>query len=172
MASEIDRRTLIKGAAAAGVAAWTAPVILDSLTSPAAAASGGLPTTCSYALVVFKYYSSGPYIMKIDRGSASCTFDNSTSNDASFSSIACGSYRYRGGKDYGKKVQYSADGGSHWFNVPVYPTGSCDSFFTVTGTTITRDTSNVSIIFAVSHYGAAFHTVCPSSSASVTVLCG
>jgi hypothetical protein len=33
----IDRRTLIKRAAATGVVFWTAPVILDSLASPAAA---------------------------------------------------------------------------------------------------------------------------------------
>jgi len=37
----IDRRTLVKRAAAAGALAWTAPVILDSLASPAAAASCG-----------------------------------------------------------------------------------------------------------------------------------
>jgi hypothetical protein len=35
----IGRRTLIKRAAAAGAVAWTAPVILDSLASPAAAVS-------------------------------------------------------------------------------------------------------------------------------------
>ena len=39
----LDRRTLIKGAAVAGAAAWTAPVIIDSLTSPAAAASAIRP---------------------------------------------------------------------------------------------------------------------------------
>jgi hypothetical protein len=33
----IDRRTLIKRAAATGAVAWTAPLIIDSLTSPAAA---------------------------------------------------------------------------------------------------------------------------------------
>jgi hypothetical protein len=33
----IDRRTMIKRAAAAGAVAWTAPVIIGSLTSPAAA---------------------------------------------------------------------------------------------------------------------------------------
>jgi hypothetical protein len=33
----IDRRTIIKRAAAGGVLAWTAPVILDSLASPAGA---------------------------------------------------------------------------------------------------------------------------------------
>jgi len=35
----MDRRTLIKGAAVAGAAAWTAPMIIDSLSSPAAASS-------------------------------------------------------------------------------------------------------------------------------------
>jgi len=35
----LSRRSLIKRAAAAGVVAWTAPVILDSLASPAAAAT-------------------------------------------------------------------------------------------------------------------------------------
>ena len=35
----LSRRDMIKGAAVAGAAAWTAPVIIDSLTSPAAAAS-------------------------------------------------------------------------------------------------------------------------------------
>jgi hypothetical protein len=33
----LNRRTLIKGAAAAGAAAWAAPVIIDSMASPAAA---------------------------------------------------------------------------------------------------------------------------------------
>jgi hypothetical protein len=37
--SGLDRRTLIKRAAAAGAVAWTAPVIIDSLASPAAAAT-------------------------------------------------------------------------------------------------------------------------------------
>jgi hypothetical protein len=43
----MDRRTLIKGAAVAGVAAWTAPVIIDSLSSPAAAITG--PRGCFQA---------------------------------------------------------------------------------------------------------------------------
>jgi len=37
----MDRRNMIKAAVAAGVGAWTAPVIIDSLASPAAAASAG-----------------------------------------------------------------------------------------------------------------------------------
>jgi hypothetical protein len=36
----MDRRTMIKAAGIAGAAAWTAPAIIDSLVSPAAASSG------------------------------------------------------------------------------------------------------------------------------------
>jgi hypothetical protein len=39
----IDRRSLIKRGAVAGAAAWTAPLILDSALSPAAAQSAGPP---------------------------------------------------------------------------------------------------------------------------------
>src|SRR3954453_7065604 len=37
----MDRRTMIKAAAIAGAGAWTAPVIIDSLMSPAAAFTAG-----------------------------------------------------------------------------------------------------------------------------------
>jgi hypothetical protein len=37
----VDRRTLIKRVAATGAVAWTAPLIIDSLTSPAAALTCG-----------------------------------------------------------------------------------------------------------------------------------
>jgi hypothetical protein len=39
MGEGLSRRDMIKSAAAAGAVAWTAPVIIDSLASPAAAAS-------------------------------------------------------------------------------------------------------------------------------------
>jgi hypothetical protein len=40
----MDRRAMLRAAAIAGVGAWTAPAIIDSLASPAAAASGQLPS--------------------------------------------------------------------------------------------------------------------------------
>jgi hypothetical protein len=43
----LDRRTLIKRAAAAGAVAWTAPVVITSMTSPAAAA------TCECAGILY-----------------------------------------------------------------------------------------------------------------------
>ncbi len=41
--SGLDRRTLLKRAAAAGAVAWTAPIIIDSLASPAAATTCNVP---------------------------------------------------------------------------------------------------------------------------------
>ena len=58
----LSRRQMIKASAVAGAAAWTAPVIIDSLASPAAAPSGGLPTGCSYALIVFTYGAARPRV--------------------------------------------------------------------------------------------------------------
>jgi hypothetical protein len=58
--SGLDRRTLIKRAAAAGAVAWTAPVILDSLSSPAAAAScpaGVTPDSLPYERTAFGSYT-------------------------------------------------------------------------------------------------------------------
>ena len=49
----IDRRTLIKGAAVAGAAAWTAPMIIDSLASPAAAGTPGPCVKNYYARINF-----------------------------------------------------------------------------------------------------------------------
>ena len=40
--SGLDRRSLIRRAAAVGAAAWTAPVIIGSLASPAGAITGGV----------------------------------------------------------------------------------------------------------------------------------
>jgi TAT (twin-arginine translocation) pathway-exported protein len=48
----LSRRDMIKASAAAGAAAWTAPVIIDSLSSPAAAATIP-PGLCGCHFVVF-----------------------------------------------------------------------------------------------------------------------
>jgi hypothetical protein len=44
----VDRRTLIKGAALAGAAAWTAPVIIDSFSSAAAALACSVNPTITF----------------------------------------------------------------------------------------------------------------------------
>jgi len=169
-----SRRQMIKASAIAGAAAWTAPVIIDSLASPAAASSGALPTGCSYALFVFYVSGQGPYIGRIQQGSASCTFTNSTSNDSSFNSYACNGHTYQGGSTFGAVIQQ--DG----VTVPGYNVGTCDQLFTVQGSTIVEDVpGTATIVFAVSHHGGTggwqgskFFPVCPApTDTSVTVDC-
>src|SRR4051812_2077926 len=58
----LSRRQMIKASAVAGAAAWTAPVIIDSLASPASALSAGGSYACSKGYVIYKvgttvYYS-------------------------------------------------------------------------------------------------------------------
>jgi hypothetical protein len=53
--STIDRRRLIKRAAVLGATAWTAPAILGSIASPAAAVSG---TACN--LAIWTVFSANP----------------------------------------------------------------------------------------------------------------
>lgn len=67
----INRRSLIKRAAATGAVAWTAPVILDSMMSPAAAASCGniyrieigMNSSCNPAdMSGIEYQTPGTYV--------------------------------------------------------------------------------------------------------------
>jgi hypothetical protein len=53
----LNRRQMIKASAIAGAAAWTAPMIIDSLTSPAAAYSG--PCTKYYVKITVRYGGTG-----------------------------------------------------------------------------------------------------------------
>jgi hypothetical protein len=169
----LTRRELI---GASAVVAWTAPILLDSIASPAAAASGGLPTGCSYGFVVFTY-SDHTYIMKIAQGSASCSFDNSTSNDSDMGTpeFPCGTHSYTGGNLHNNQIWQDGGPVSDAFPGPL----TCDDLFSISGSTITRKTTAVDIIFGVSHHGGSggwngskFFPVCPASSRSITLDCG
>jgi hypothetical protein len=67
----IDRRALIKGAAVAGAAAWTAPMIIDSLASPAAAASQKCTFKCS-AVYVYYSFNGSVYYTAFQNGQTGC----------------------------------------------------------------------------------------------------
>jgi hypothetical protein len=59
----LSRRQMIRSAAVAGAAAWTAPVIIDSLSSPAAAVTVG---PCNYYV----------FLIRRDGASANCNIVN------------------------------------------------------------------------------------------------
>ena len=95
----LSRRDMIKASAAAGAAAWTAPVIIDSLSSPAAAVTH----ICSfYIFRMTDNGSSGTCSIVIDAGvcptptitgaSTSCSSfqrQTSTTTPVNFSAFTC-----------------------------------------------------------------------------------
>jgi hypothetical protein len=87
----IDRRTLIKRAAATGAVAWTAPLIIDSLSSPAAA----LTCTGNCFLVQFGPAGAGApncntTSQTVGTGTQAPCPNLSSSNCASTTSISAG----------------------------------------------------------------------------------
>src|SRR5262245_55115108 len=66
-ARALDRRTLIKRAAAMGAVAWTAPLVVQSLASPAAASTctNGTPLPASYTNAGSATFTPGPGITSI-----------------------------------------------------------------------------------------------------------
>jgi hypothetical protein len=63
----MSRRDMIRASAIAGAAAWTAPVIIDSLSSPAAAGSVQC-TVCVSAVYVFYEYNDVVYYAAFQNG--------------------------------------------------------------------------------------------------------
>jgi hypothetical protein len=107
----LSRRELIKRGAVIGGAAWTAPLIVESLASPAGAVTGTGLFGCSYATVVFKYNNdpnSTPYAVKITGNT--CTNENGTSGGASNEfSFGCGSNTFSNTCSGGTEVCMNGD---------------------------------------------------------------
>jgi hypothetical protein len=70
----LSRRDMIKASAAAGAVAWTAPVIIDSLSSPAAAVSGctGTSVTMSWIYILFTIPAGGIFVTGFSTGDKAC----------------------------------------------------------------------------------------------------
>lgn len=165
--SGVSRRVLIKRAAAVGGLVWTAPVLIDSLASPAAAGSkGGYP--CSYIMVVFQICNhdgtfGNTYAAKYNNGASVCS-GNTTSGDETWGPYSCNSHTYT----EGSSTQVVQDGVS----LPGPPLGSCTGYLTLSGRTVTA-ASNVRILFALAHDGSyspsKFKPVCPVLSCGNSV---
>src|SRR4051812_35106359 len=89
---QLSGRQVIKASAVAGAAAWTAPVIIDSLASPAAASSEpcqpGTPNL-SYGIIIYRKGSTY-YAVKI--AGNSCSSENGTGGDGTGdANFTCGS---------------------------------------------------------------------------------
>jgi len=176
----LSRRQMIRASAVAGAAAWTAPAIVDSLTSPAAAMTlQSSPLLCSNLYVVFTYHHA-TYVMRVNQGSSTCAGSNNTSNDATFSTV-CNGVTY---DNLGDAFTLQADGDpiTPWGNLP-----ACSTLFTISGNVVTATDPAVTIVFTLAHNGTIgdcytgdnggtkpkFGWVCPGASGadSATLCC-
>ncbi len=123
----LDRRTLIKGAAVAGAVAWTAPVIIDSMASPAAAT-----TTCFNArLENISSAPPGDCAPGGVAGASSCVTTTSTTPNGT-----CSGVTFTNNGD-GTWTVCVTRAGCYLTSVGSFNGGSCETPCTITGTTTT-----------------------------------
>jgi len=145
----LSRRQLIKASAVAGAAAWTAPMIIDSLSSPAAALSGTINFDgASYAIVVFDKGGTR-YVLKIGDSND----PHACANTAAFSGDVADNANI--GTCHGSTFKIASGALTTVSGTAITPyTGSdCAFLFNANDTTVTADPS-ISLVFGVAHAGS------------------
>ena len=144
----LSRRDMIKASAVAGAAAWTAPVIIDSLASPAAAISGGINFTgASYAIIVFDK-GGVRYVLKIGGNNpTTCTktagFSGDVADNANIGTCKGTTFRIDGGDlEAASGTAIQVDTGS-----------DCSTLFHTFDDTVEADPS-ITLVFGVAHAGS------------------
>jgi hypothetical protein len=175
----LSRRDLIKRSAVGGVGIWSAPIIFNSLATPAAAGTTAFPTGCSWGLVVFTYQGVD-YVVKIDEGDASCYSSNVGNPDGDFDSFVCGGFTYRIVNTGSQPPLERSGDGVTYSVIPAY-TGTCSDLFDVSGSTFTALDPTVQIRFGVTHHGpphvqgtivkSKMWPTCGSGGTSITLDC-
>jgi hypothetical protein len=175
----MSRRDLIKASAVAGAAAWTAPVIVDSLASPAAAGSQHC-TLCVSAAYVFYEYGGTVYYAAFQNGQSGPPMCSQCKNGTINMCLSCPSggptYSLYGGAVAGSNcasptvphnLYYSAAAtcpGDPTTMTAVFGEGStCASRVTLSpdGSTVSPG-AGVTILGAFYFKAAAWNGICPS----------
>jgi hypothetical protein len=164
----LSRRDMIKASAAAGAAAWTAPVIVDSLASPAAAVTGNTGILCSKSLVFFSFGGVVYIAGYQDNACQTCgcfgNFSSSNLNNLPCACVTCNGVTYRIGvgtttATYGATCASAA-------TVPTvsnYPT--CEQYLAASGGgTVSAAQAGVTILAAIGFGGNTLNGYCPSSN--------
>jgi hypothetical protein len=146
--SGLSRRQMIKASAVAGAAAWTAPVIIDSLASPAAAGTphcGPGTPNLSYGVVV--YLKNGVYYQAKITG-ANCAGGGVNGDGSGCVNLNCGGQTWTNPSG---TVHGSVSGDTT--DAPSSGTTCTDLTVHNSGGWVTTNSSDVTIIFAFAHDG-------------------
>jgi hypothetical protein len=164
----LSRRQMIKASAVAGAAAWTAPMIIDSLASPAAAASVPGSVACSKDIVFFTI-PTDPGTVYITGYQNSCVgcgcFGNwSASNLApnGFRCFTCGSVTYRVNPGLNNAATGATCAGATTAAVPM-TSATCNNWLTVTNGNVTGINGAV-VLAAIAFEGNVVYGFCPSGN--------
>jgi hypothetical protein len=156
---------MIKASAVAGAAAWTAPMIIDSLSSPAAAASNA-PIPCSWFYLLFTKPGDATIYWTGSNGNACNTL--STNNAGTYCKVCNGvAYTILGGQ--GNLTYGATCGGAA--TAATAAGSSCSSYIQINGTTVSA-IGGATILAAFSHPNSTLScSPCPTNSAdnSITV---
>jgi hypothetical protein len=175
----LSRRQLIKASAVAGAAAWTAPMIIDSLSSPAAAASqncGGGSLTCSWIYVLYRvsgtYYVSGFNLAGTTCGGGGSNTHAVLCNTSCPAGISFTINLFNGGAsgtDFSYSTSNACGGGTQL--TPTYlglPT--CSNYVIVDHGFITA-TGGAEILAADAFGAGSMHSICPSGTGPNNQIC-
>jgi hypothetical protein len=171
----LSRRQMIKASAVAGAAAWTAPVIVDSLASPAAAASGcsGSSVTLSWIWILYTV-GGNYYITGFSKGDTACNAGGSNPHGAICD--PCGSQSFTLGDFSGSLVaSYTTSGGcagtqlTTWTQVTA--AGGCGTYIGFSGGQIFSQ-NGATIIAAVGFGAGDLRPLCPNNTSPGNSVCG
>jgi hypothetical protein len=171
----LSRREILKRSAIAGGVAWTAPMVIDSLASPAGAISGGINLNggISYAIMVYcvgACNADGSNLRATLIDGTTCVGGNQGSNDTggtiTTSSTCHGfyfNYNVPGGD---QNIKYSTNN-STFTSVP---NGSCGNLFTASGNTVKADPS-ITLVMGLAHAGGCSGNNVGSNISKLSIVC-
>ncbi len=175
----LTRRQMIRGATAAGVAAWTAPIIVTSVASPAAAmtpGAGGSGISCAQAIVYFKRAADETvYYTGYEAGSGCGSFGSFSAGQLGGADFCtpCNGVTYRivayAGDEAGSvgNVKYGASCASATNDATKMnafsPAGGCSTYLSVSGGAIVAQ-PGVTILAVVAFNANAMRALCPTDT--------
>ena len=175
----LSRRDIIKRGAIAGGVAWTAPLLIESIASPAGAISGGINLNggISYAIMVYCVGACNPdgsnlRATQIDGGT--CVGGNNGSNDTAgviTSTNDCHTFDFTfntAAAPFGadKNIKFSALGSAF---APV-PDGACGNLFTASGNVVKADPS-ITLVLGLAHAGGCSGNNVGANISKLSLVC-
>jgi hypothetical protein len=161
----LSRRQMIKASAIAGAAAWTAPVIIDSLSSPAAAFTppAGGSVNCSKLYVFFlkpgdtTVYWTGYQNTCIGCGCVG-TFSSSNLGGFAWNCFTCNAKSFR--VNVGQSTSSGATCPTATTAATLVGTPACDTYLTTSSGNVSAQ-PGVTILGGFSFHAGNVHAFCP-----------